>query len=184
MKRNDQDALGASGGLGPGPRRLRVLFVCLGNICRSPAAEIVCRAALEREGLTGAVEVDSCGTASYHVGQKPDARMLAALERAGYSYGGHRARVFRRDDFREFDVIVPQDESNREDLLALARTEEERQRVRLMSSWFADGEHEHEVPDPYYGGAAGFDAVIALLERSMPALIQELRERLAGRISF
>lgn len=184
IKRNDQGEQGASGGHGSGPRPLRVLFVCLGNICRSPAAEIVCRAALEREGLTGAVEVDSCGTASYHVGQKPDARMLAALERAGYSYGGHRARVFRRTDFGDFDLIIPQDESNREDLLALARTEDERRRVRRMSSWFADGEYEREVPDPYYGGAAGFDAVVVLLERSMPALMHELRERLAGRLSF
>lgn len=162
-----------------GGRRLRVLFVCLGNICRSPAAEIVCCAALERAGLAAAVEVDSCGTAAYHVGQKPDARMLAALERAGYRYGGHRARVFRRSDFREFDLIIPQDESNREDLLAQARSAEEGRRVLPMSTWFADGESEREVPDPYYGGAAGFDAVVALLERSMPRLVQELRGRLA-----
>lgn len=159
-------------------RRLRVLFVCLGNICRSPAAEIVCRAALERAGLAARVQVDSCGTASYHVGQKPDGRMLAALARAGYCYGGHRARAFRLADFREFDLIIPQDDSNGEDLLALARCEEDRSRVLPMRMWFAPGEREREVPDPYYGGAAGFDAVVALLERSMPQLMQELRRRL------
>lgn len=158
--------------------RLRVLFVCLGNICRSPAAEVVCRAALQQAGLAEVVRVDSCGTAAYHVGQKPDARMLAALERAGYSYGGHRARVFRRADFRDFDLIIPQDESNREDVLALACSPQDCSRVCPMSAWFADGEAVREVPDPYYGGAAGFDAVVALLGRSMPKLMRELRRRL------
>lgn len=158
--------------------RLRVLFVCLGNICRSPAAEVVCRAALEEAGLSGLVQADSCGTASYHVGQRPDARMRAALERAGLRDVGHRARCFSRADFARFDLIIPQDESNRQDLLALARNDDERSRLVPMSSFFAEGESVKEVPDPYYGGSEGFDEVVGLLKRSMPKLLRELRRRI------
>ncbi len=157
---------------------MRVLFVCLGNICRSPAAEIVFRTLAERAGLGRALEVDSCGTASYHTGQKPDRRMLAALERAGYAWGGHRARTFGRADFSRFDLIIPQDASNRADILALARNGGDAARVRPMSDWFAPGEPHREVPDPYYGGAEGFDMVVALLERACARLLDELRPRL------
>lgn len=151
--------------------------MCLGNICRSPAAEIVFNAAIKRAGLGERVEADSCGTASYHTGEKPDRRMLAALERAGYSWGGHRARTFGRSDFAQFDLIIPQDDSNKADILALASSEADAAKVRSMSTWFAPGEREHEVPDPYYGGASGFDAVVQLLERSMERLVAELRSR-------
>ena len=82
----------------------RVLFVCLGNICRSVAAEMTFNAAVQAAGLADHVEADSCGTANYHVGQKPDARMLAALERAGFAYNGHRGRQFSRRDFADFDL--------------------------------------------------------------------------------
>ncbi len=156
------------------PTPTRVLFVCLGNICRSPAAEIIFRAAVERVGLSNSFEIDSCGTGSWHVGQKPDHRMLAALERAGYAWGGHRARTFTRADFSRFDLIIPQDESNREDILALARNEADAARVRPMHDWFPEGSREQEVPDPYYGGASGFDAVISLLEQSCERLLAEL----------
>ncbi len=152
----------------------RVLFVCLGNICRSPAAEIIFRAAVERAGRVADFAIDSCGTASYHVGQKPDRRMLAALERAGYAWGGHRARSFCRADFSRFDLIIPQDESNREDILMLARNAEDAARVRPMRDWFPEGCRESGVPDPYYGGDAGFDAVVSLLEASCARLLAEL----------
>ncbi len=156
------------------PIPTRVLFVCLGNICRSPAAEIIFRAAVERAGLSAAFEIDSCGTASYHVGQKPDRRMLAALERAGYAWGGHRARAFSRADFSRFDLIIPQDGSNTEDILALARNVEDASRVLPMRHWFPEGCRESGVPDPYYGGDAGFDAVVRLLEQSCARLLAEL----------
>ena len=156
----------------------RVLFVCLGNICRSPAAEIVFNAAIERAGLKGLVKADSCGTASYHTGEKPDHRMLAALERAGYAWGGHRARTFCRSDFERFDLIIPQDESNRRDILALASGAEQAAKVRPMSEWFATDEREREVPDPYYGGPAGFDAVVQLLERATASLAEELKTKI------
>lgn len=156
----------------------RVLFVCLGNICRSPAAEIIVKAELERAGLQRCVQVDSCGTASYHIGSRPDARMLAALERAGYRYDGHRARCFRRADFTEFDLIIPQDHCNEEDILALARHTDDAAKVKGMWHWFAPGESEREVPDPYYGGPAGFDAVVALLSRAAVNLVQQIKEKL------
>ncbi len=156
----------------------RVLFVCLGNICRSPAAEIIFRTMVERVGLGREFVVDSCGMISYHAGEKPDRRMLAALERAGYAWGGHRARAFGRDDFARFELIVPQDASNRADILARARNGQSTAHVRSMRDWFAPGEPHDEVPDPYYGGAEGFDMVVALLERACARLLEDLRKQL------
>ena len=141
----------------------RVLFVCLGNICRSVAAEMTFNAAVKEAGLADHVAADSCGTAKYHVGQKPDARMLAALERAGFEYNGHRGRQFSRRDFADFDLIVPQDNSNYEDVIQMASTQDEMAKVVPMSAWFADDCPLHEVPDPYYGGDEGFDSVVSLL---------------------
>lgn len=155
----------------------RVLFVCLGNICRSPAAEILFNAAVAKDGAQQCIAADSCGTASYHIGSKPDSRMLAALQRAGYAWGGHRARQFRRADFEQFDLIIPQDESNREDILYLARTPEQKAKVIPMSRWFPADAADREVPDPYYGGEAGFDHVVRLLERAAGALVQDIQQR-------
>ena len=155
----------------------RVLFVCLGNICRSPAAEIVCRAALAEAHLQDSVAVDSCGTASYHVGSKPDARMLAALQRAGYAYLGHRARALSRSDGDRFDLIVPQDDDNYSDILdTLGR--QFSARVVPMSYWFPPEAADcyKSVPDPYYGTDDDFDDVVALLRASMPALIDFIRQ--------
>ena len=155
----------------------KILFVCLGNICRSPAAEIVCRAAMKAAGMGERVCVDSCGTASYHVGSRPDSRMLAALKRAGYEYGGHRARQLRGTDGREYDLIIPQDSENERDVLtALSGAEE---KVVPMKRWFPEGERANEVPDPYYGGTEDFDEVVRLLERSMPQLVAEVARRLS-----
>ena len=155
----------------------RVLFVCLGNICRSPSAEILFNAAVAKAGAQGRISADSCGTASYHIGSKPDSRMLAALQRAGYVWGGHRARQFRRADFDAFDLIIPQDESNRQDILHLARTPEQKAKVIPMSRWFPADAADREVPDPYYGGEAGFDHVVRLLESATAALVQEIEQQ-------
>ena len=154
----------------------RILFVCLGNICRSPAAEIVCRAALREAGLADRVKVDSCGTASYHVGSRPDRRMIAALERAGYEYDGHRARTFCREDGSRFDLIIPQDHENMQDVLATLPSQYA-SKVQPMSRWFPSGERHREVPDPYYGTDADFDEVVELLRRSVGQLIAELQTR-------
>lgn len=161
----------------------RVLFVCLGNICRSPAAEIVFHAALAKSGMEERISADSCGTASYHIGSKPDTRMLAALKRAGLAYGGHRARAFCQADFAHFDLIIPQDAENESDLRRLARTAEEKRKIRGMWEYFGAAETEQEVPDPYYGTEADFDAVVALLQRSMPRLLEDIRQRLVGDVA-
>ena len=155
----------------------RVLFVCLGNICRSPAAEILFNAAVDSAGAQNRITADSCGTASYHIGSKPDSRMLAALQRAGYAWGGHRARQFRRADFDAFDLIIPQDESNRQDIMHLARTPEQKAKVIPMSRWFPADAADSEVPDPYYGGEAGFDHVVRLLESATAGLGQEIEQQ-------
>lgn len=158
-------------------KKYRVLFVCLGNICRSPAAEVVCRAELKKAGLADRVQVDSCGTASYHVGSRPDSRMIAALSRAGYEYDGHRARVFRREDGSRFDLIIPQDQENQRDVLRTLSAAEA-DKVQPMSCWFPGGCRHREVPDPYYGDASDFDEVVRLLRDSMPQLLDELRRRM------
>lgn len=155
---------------------VKVLFVCLGNICRSPAAEVIFSDLVKRAGLSAQIKVDSCGTASYHTGSKPDSRMLAALERAGYTYGGHRARTFKRADFSEFDLIIPQDYFNEDDIIHLARNKEDEAKVHGMWRWFDAQETEKDVPDPYYGGPAGFDTVVALLTRACTNLLAELQK--------
>lgn len=149
----------------------RILFVCLGNICRSPAAEIICRDILQRCGVQA--QVDSCGTASYHVGSRPDVRMLSALRRAGYEYAGHRARTLCSKDGELFDFIIPQDAENERDVLRII-SPSAAARVLPMSRWFPAGCKYREVPDPYYGGDKDFDEVVALLTESMAALVREL----------
>lgn len=176
MYLNSRNSCGGQSETDENSHPFRVLFVCLGNICRSPAAEILFNAAVAKAGAQKRIAADSCGTASYHIGSKPDSRMLAALQRAGYDWGGHRARQFRRADFAQFDLIVPQDESNREDILRLARTAEQKAKVIPMCRWFPADAADREVPDPYYGGEAGFDHVVRLLERATEALVQDIEQ--------
>lgn len=144
----------------------RVLFVCLGNICRSPTAEGVVRSLLAVEGLDGEIEVDSAGTGDRHVGAPPDRRSAEAALRRGIVLQG-AARQVRRADFAAFDLILAMDSQNLHDLLALAPAGTEH-KVRLFAG--------EDVPDPYYGGADGFDTVLDLVEKAGRALIDELRQ--------
>lgn len=155
-------------------RRTRVLFVCLGNICRSPAAEVLFKHAVHQAGAEKLFPSDSCGTAGYHIGSRADSRMRAALSRAGYDPGAHRARQFCRADFERFDLIIPQDESNRQDILAMAANEEQAAKVQPMSRWFPADSRHREVPDPYYGGQKGFDEVVELLASATKNLLDDL----------
>jgi len=152
---------------------MRVLFVCLGNICRSPTAEAVLRglAAREAPGLT--LIVDSAGTADYHVGDPPDRRSQAAGAARGYDLSGLRARQVERGDFDRFDLLLAMDRSNRDALLALAPPQA-RERVRLFMDYAPESGH-RDVPDPYYGGPAGFEQVLDLAEAASRGLLREVR---------
>src|SRR6516165_8076250 len=153
---------------------MRVLFVCLGNICRSPTAEAVMRAlALEAPEL--GLEVDSAGTAGYHIGEAPDPRMQAAAARRGYQLQALRARIVEPGDFERFDLILAMD---RENLAVLHRRvpEQARERVRLFLEFSPQREPE-EVPDPYYGGPNGFEEVLDLVEATARGLLGYVRQR-------
>lgn len=152
---------------------MRILFVCLGNICRSPTAEGVLRTIAEREAPELELEVDSAGTAGYHVGDPPDPRTQAAASRRGYDLSGLRARVVAPEDFERFDLILAMD---RENLAVLQRRAPAvaRSRVRLFLE-FAPEAGTSEVPDPYYGGPNGFEEVLDLVESASRRLLHHVR---------
>ena len=154
---------------------MRILFVCLGNICRSPTAEAVVRALAALEAPELELEVDSAGTAGYHVGDAPDPRMRAAAARRGYDLEKLRARVVEPADFERFDLLLAMD---RENLAVLHRRapERARERVRLFLEFAPHGDPE-EVPDPYYGGPNGFEEVLDLIESAARGLLNHLRQR-------
>jgi protein-tyrosine phosphatase len=153
---------------------VRVCFVCLGNICRSPTAEGVFRRLVEDAGLSAVITIDSAGTAAYHVGESPDRRSAAAAQRRGYPLGG-RSRKFERDDFDRFDYVLAMDRENERELLRLAGRDEVGAKVRLLRSFDPDSEPDDEVPDPYYGGADGFERVVDICVAGCRGLLAHLR---------
>ncbi len=157
---------------------MRILFVCLGNICRSPTAEVVFRAVASREAPDIVLEVDSAGTAGYHVGEAPDRRTRQAAARRGYDLSALQARVVEPRDFEDFDLILAMD---RENLRALERRAPAQARARLrLFLEFAPESGISEVPDPYYGGPNGFEDVLDLIEAASRGLIAHLRESRAA----
>ena len=154
---------------------MRILFVCLGNICRSPTAEVVFRAVAAREAPDVVLEIDSAGTAGYHVGELPDRRTRQAAARRGYDLSAVRARLVEPRDFEYFDLILAMD---RENLRALERRAppQARDRMRLFLE-FAPQTGISEVPDPYYGGPNGFEDVLDLIEAAARGLLQHLRQQ-------
>lgn len=154
---------------------VKVLFVCLGNICRSPTAQGVFEALVRREGLAGRIHIDSAGTQAYHVGEPPDTRAQQAALRRGIDLSTQRARRVRPEDFLEFDYILAMDRSNYEDLREVCHPDYET-RVRLFLEFAAESE-EHDVPDPYYGGARGFERVLDLIEQAAAGLLADIRAR-------
>jgi len=157
----------------------RVLFVCLGNICRSPTAEGVFRGAIERAGLATRVRVDSAGIGDWHVGEPPDRRAIAAARERGYDLAPLRGRQVLRTDFGEFDWILAMDRSNLRALQAL-RPPDYAGHLGLFLD-VAPHLGRSEVPDPYYGGAADFAQVLDLVEPASEALIERVRLRLPAR---
>jgi protein-tyrosine phosphatase len=153
--------------------QVSVLFVCLGNICRSPTAEGVFRKLVAEAGLDGHVRVDSAGTAGYHEGAPPDARAMAAASARGIDLAGIRARRVMADDFEEFDLILAMDEDNLVDLREVA-PQGARARILLLLD-YAPGNKGRAVPDPYYGGRNGFERVLDLVTEACNGLLEELR---------
>jgi protein-tyrosine phosphatase len=151
--------------------KINVLFVCMGNICRSPTAEGVFRHHVNEGGLGDRILADSAGTHAYHVGNPPDRRACAAAERRGISLAELRARRVSDSDFEAFDFIIAMDEDNLQHLLEQA-PEVHQSKVRLFLSFTSADET--EVPDPYYGGTAGFERVLDLVEEASRGLLETL----------
>ena len=152
---------------------VKVLFVCMGNICRSPTAEGVFRHMVEQAGLSDQITIDSAGTHAYHVGNPPDPRAQQAAIKRDIDLSYQRARRVREDDFIEFDYVIAMDESNRDDLLAIC-PEGYEERVHLFLN-FADIP-QNEVPDPYYGQGRGFEIVLDLVEQASAGLLEHIRK--------
>jgi protein-tyrosine phosphatase len=154
----------------------KLLFVCLGNICRSPSAENIMRHLIDEAGLGDRVVCDSAGTSSYHVGSSPDRRMAIAARHQGIELVGH-SRQFEVADFEAFDRILAMDRSNYRDILSLDRSGKYANKVAMMCD-FCRKHNLKDVPDPYYGGESGFNHVIDLLFDACGGLLEEIRPEL------
>jgi protein-tyrosine phosphatase len=159
----------------PAPR-VRILFVCMGNICRSPTAAAVMRSLVAQAGLEDRIEIDSAGTGGWHVGDPPDARSVAAAARRGIRVDG-AARQVRSSDFEDFDILAALDSSNASALRRLAPDEGAAAKVRLLREFDPASGGDLDVPDPYYGGAHGFDHVLDLVDAACRGLLDEARVR-------
>lgn len=153
----------------------QVLFVCLGNICRSPSAEAVFNAFIEKHGLGDQLSCDSAGTAAYHTGEPADYRMRQFAQKRGFELTSIARPFDAEQDFDRFDYIIGMDKQNVRDLKARSRTENDREKIYLMTD-FCTGQSYDSVPDPYYGGAAGFELVLDILEDACDGLIRRLQE--------
>jgi protein-tyrosine phosphatase len=155
---------------------MRLLFVCMGNICRSPTAEAVMRALVAREGLQDEVEIDSAGTGGWHVGDPPDARSTAAAAKRGIVMEG-AARQVTEADFDHYDLLLAADEQNVAALRALAPDAEAAAKVRLLREFDPEAvaSGDLEVPDPYYGGPDGFEHVLDLVQAACEGVLAEVR---------
>jgi protein-tyrosine phosphatase len=153
---------------------VRLSFVCLGNICRSPTAEAVMRHLVKQAGLDGLIVLDSAGLGDWHIGNARDPRSQAVGHRRGIPLEGV-ARQFQPEDFARFDYVLAMDRQNRDGLLGLAPDQEARAKVRLLRSFDPASPPEAEVPDPYYGGPRGFDEVFEICEAACAGLLADVR---------
>lgn len=157
---------------------VRVLFVCTGNICRSPTAEGVFRALVEAEGLADRIEIDSAGTHAYHVGESPDPRSQAAAKRRGIDLSAIRGRKVTVKDFETFDYVLAMDRTNLQ-ILKRLRPRDAHARLQMMLDFVPDGD-EKDVPDPYYGAGDGFERVLNLIEAASQRLLGEIQRSRLG----
>lgn len=153
-------------------KKYKILFVCLGNICRSPAAEGILKKMIEGQGLVDKVVVDSAGTSGYHDGDLPDHRMRKHGARRGYKFDSI-SRKFMANDFDRFDMIIAMDDSNYHNIMRLSPDLESEKKVYRMVDFSQKYMHDH-IPDPYYSGADGFELVLDLLEDACEGLLKEI----------
>jgi low molecular weight protein-tyrosine phosphatase len=160
---------------------MRILFVCLGNICRSPTAEGVMRALVREAGLEAEIELDSAGTGSWHTGEEPDRRATAAARARGVELDGS-ARTVRPRDFEDFDLLLAMDRANLRALQQMAPDADARAKVRMLREFdpASAGARDLDVPDPYYGASGGFDEVLDLVQAASRGLLAEIQ---AGRLA-
>ena len=156
--------------------KYNVLFICLGNICRSPAAQAVMQAMVDERGLSDRFYIDSAGIGGWHIGDLPDKRMRVHARPRGYELT-HRARKVRSADFEDFDLIVGMDASNVDDLCNLAMTLEQQDKVVMMGDYIRKYPNYDHVPDPYYEGSEGFELVLDLLEDACDNLLDRIIEQ-------
>ena len=156
--------------------KYNVLFICLGNICRSPAAQAVMQAMVDERGLSDRFYIDSAGIGGWHFGDLPDKRMRVHARPRGYELT-HRARKVRSADFEDFDLIVGMDASNVDDLCNLAMTLEQQDKVVMMGDYIRQYPNYDHVPDPYYEGSEGFELVLDLLEDACDNLLDRIIEQ-------
>ena len=150
-----------------------VLFVCLGNICRSPTCEGVFRQLIKDEKLRIQFDIDSAGTGGYHIGEPPDSRAIDVAHGRGVNLESFRARLLSRSDFQRFDYIIAMDRNNLRDINKLAPENYPGQITLFMD--YAENWHENEVPDPYYGGSGGFERVLDMIEDASIGLLQAIK---------
>ncbi len=153
----------------------RLLFVCLGNICRSPAAEGVMRALVEAEGLGERVAIRSAGTGGWHAGKLPDQRMRSAAQNRGYDLSS-RARQISENDLRDYDLVLVMDQQNHREIRSFDTESRFAKKIRLFCDFCTDHDAK-EVPDPYYGGEQGFEHVLDLLEDGCRGVLQHIRQQ-------
>jgi len=157
---------------------INVLFVCMGNICRSPTAEGVFRQVVENSGLSSEISIDSAGTHAYHVGEQPDSRAQASARKRGIDLSSQRARKVQHNDFSSFDYILAMDADNHAELLQLANGSADGSADNLhMFLKFSRNFDERDVPDPYYGGDQGFEHVLNLVEDASLGLLEHIRKQ-------
>ena len=153
----------------------RILFVCMGNICRSPAAEGIAKKLLVKKELNGTIEVDSAGTLDYHTGETPDQRMIAHAAKRGYTLDSLARQFDPKKDFEYFDYIVTMDDDNFEEITSLDKKNRYNNKIFKMVS-FGHNHNVDGVPDPYYSGSDGFELVLDILEESVDGLLKKVED--------